>query len=116
MTRELFTDEELVTFKAAQRLAFDAVVAIEAELHEGITEQQAAGMLERWLRARGVSRFFHYGFVWFGDRTRFLGFPRLPRRARDLFEPKTARGSGTYRPSSRRLAHGDAIILDVGPI
>lgn len=116
LTRELFTDEELVAFKAAQRLAFDAVVAIEAELHEGITEQQAAGKLERWLRARGVSHFFHYGFVWFGDRTRFRDFPPLPRRARDLLESKTARGSGTYRPSGRRLAHGDAVILDVGPI
>ncbi|MGW4489408.1 M24 family metallopeptidase [Amycolatopsis sp. NPDC004368] len=116
MTRELFTDDELVAFKAAQRLAFDAVLAVETELHEGITEREAAGKLERWLRARGVSHFFHYGFVWFGDRTRFLDFPPLPRRVRDLFEAKAARGTGHYRPGGRRLAHGDAVILDIGPI
>ncbi|WIX78005.1 M24 family metallopeptidase [Amycolatopsis carbonis] len=116
MTRELFTDEELAAFKAAQRLAFDAVVSIETELHEGITEQQAAVKLERWLRARGVSHFFHYGFVWFGDRTRFLDFPPIPRRVRDLFGTKAAHFSGHYRPGGRRLKQGDAVILDIGPI
>ncbi|MEV4604931.1 M24 family metallopeptidase [Amycolatopsis sp. NPDC049253] len=116
MTRELFTDEELAAFKAAQRLAFDATAAIEAELRQGITERQAAGKLEDWLRERGVSHFFHYGFVWFGDRTRFLDFPPLPRRARDLFSTTTARGGGQYRPSGRRLEQGDAVILDIGPI
>ncbi|WP_326836423.1 M24 family metallopeptidase [Amycolatopsis rhabdoformis] len=116
MTRELFTDEELAAFKAAQRLAFDATLAVEAELREGITEQQAAGKLEQWLRARGVSHFFHYGFVWFGDRTGFLDFPPLPRRARDLLDVRRARATGHFRPSGRRLKQGDAVILDIGPI
>ena len=80
MSREKFTSGELDEFRAAQKLAYQAVAAVEARLHEGITEKQAARMLEDWLRAHGVRRFFHYGFAWFGDRTRFKNFARPPAR------------------------------------
>jgi hypothetical protein len=41
MSCERFTDAELAEFKAAQRLAYEATAAIEAELYEGMTEKQA---------------------------------------------------------------------------
>ena len=40
MTRQLLSPAELQEFKTAQRLAYDATAAIEARLHEGVTEKQ----------------------------------------------------------------------------
>src|SRR5581483_4367299 len=104
MSRDTFTTAELVEFRAAQRLAYDATAAVEAQLYEGITEKQAASMLEAWLRAHGVRRFFHYGFVWFGDRTRFRGFT-LPSRnpLSDLLNPKMAHFGKQFMPTDRQL-------------
>jgi Xaa-Pro aminopeptidase len=117
MTRQVFTASELEEFKAAQRLAYDATAAIEAQLFEGITEKQAAGMLEDWLRERGVRRFFHYGFAWFGDRTRFRGHTRPSKNAlNDILNPKMAHFGKQFLPTDRPLRKGDAVILDVGPI
>jgi Xaa-Pro aminopeptidase len=117
MSRERFSAEELAEFKAAQRLAYDATAAVEAQLYEGITERQAARALEDWLRGNGVERFFHYGFAWFGDRTRFRGFDRPSTNPlKDLFSPKMAHFGAQFLPTDRRLARGDAVILDVGPI
>lgn len=116
MSRDAFTPEELGEFRAAQRLAYDATAAIEAELYEGITEKQAAGMLEDWLRAHGVTRFFHYGFAWFGDRSRFRGFtPPSANALNDLLNPRMAHFGKQFMPTDRRLKRGDAVILDVGP-
>lgn len=117
MTRQLFTAAELEEFKAAQRLAYDATAAIEAQLYEGITEKQAARMLEDWLAERGVRRFFHYGFAWFGDRTRFRGHSRPSKNPlNDILNPKMAHFGKQFLPTDRALRKGDAVILDVGPI
>lgn len=118
MSRQEFSAEELAEFKAAQRLAYDATAAIEKELYEGITEKQAARMLEEWLGARGVKRYFHYGFAWFGDRTRFRGFSRPSEGnvLNDLLNPKMAHFGKQFLPTDRALRQGDAVILDVGPI
>ncbi|MFC9556844.1 M24 family metallopeptidase [Rhodococcus sp. NPDC056960] len=117
MTREQFSAAELEEFKAAQRLAYDATAAIEKELFEGMTERQAATMLEDWLGARGVTRFFHYGFAWFGDRTRFAGFAKPSGNGvTDLLSPKMAHFGKQFLPTDRPLRRGDAVILDVGPI
>lgn len=117
MTRQLFSTAELQEFKTAQRLAYDATAAIEARLHEGITEKQAAAMLEDWLRERGVRRFFHYGFAWFGDRTRFRGHVRPSNNPlNDILNPKMAHFGKQFLPTDRPLREGDAVILDVGPI
>lgn len=117
MSKEHFSSDELAEFKAAQRLAYDAVAAVEAQLYEGITEKQAATMLEDWLRERGVRRFFHYGFAWFGDRTRFEGFTRPQGSALgSLLNPKVAHFGRQFLPTDRPLREGDAVILDVGPV
>ena len=117
MSRDHFTAAELEEFKRAQRLAYDATAAVEAQLYEGMTEKQAARMLEQWLRERGVTRFFHYGFAWFGDRSRFRDFTRPSKNAlNDILNPKMAHFGKQFLPTDRRLEHGDAVILDVGPI
>jgi Xaa-Pro aminopeptidase len=117
MSKEHYTQQELAEIKAAQRLAYDAVAAVEEQLHEGMTEKQAARSIEDWLRARGVRRFFHYGFAWFGDRTRFKNFSRPPAGAfASLLNPNMAHFGKQFQPSDRRLRRGDAVILDVGPV
>ncbi|MBL1098434.1 M24 family metallopeptidase [Streptomyces coffeae] len=117
MSKEHFTEQELAEVKAAQRLAYDAVAAVEAQLYEGITEKQAAKAIEDWLRAHGVRRFFHYGFAWFGDRTRFKNFEK-PKGAAlsSLLNPKIAHFGKQFQPTERPLRRGDAVILDVGPV
>jgi Xaa-Pro aminopeptidase len=117
MSKEQFTQRELDEFRAAQKLAYDAVAAVEAQLYEGITERQAARMLEDWLRARGVRRFFHYGFAWFGERTRFKNFAKPPTGAlASVLNPKVAHFGKQFQPTDRPLRTGDAVILDVGPV
>lgn len=117
MTCEHFTPDEIAAFRAAQRLAYEATSAIEAQLYEGITERQAGSMLEQWLRARGITRFFHYGFAWFGDRTRFRGFlPPSPSALNDILNPRMAHFGKQFLPTDRRLRPGDPVILDVAPV
>jgi hypothetical protein len=87
-------------FRAAQRLAYDCVVAIGKELHEGISELEAAARLQAWLDDRGATRFLHRPFAWFGEHSRFSGYDNF----------------GDYHPSERRLKASDVAILDVSPI
>jgi Xaa-Pro aminopeptidase len=117
VSREQFTAAQLAEFKAVQRLAYDATAAVEAKLYVGITEKEAAAMLEEWLRERGVSRFFHYGFAWFGDRTRFRDFEKPSGNAlKQLVSPKMAHFGKQFLPTDRQLKKGDAVILDIGPV
>jgi Xaa-Pro aminopeptidase len=117
VSKEVFTAEQLAEFKAVQRLAYDATAAVEAQLHVGMTEKEAAKALEDWLRERGVTRFFHYGFAWFGDRTRFRDFERPSGHAlKQLLSPKMAHFGKQFLPTDRQLREGDAVILDIGPV
>ncbi|HJQ06135.1 MAG TPA: M24 family metallopeptidase [Nocardioides sp.] len=117
MSREEFTPAQLAEFKAVQRLAYDATAAVEQQLCVGMTEREAALMLEDWLKERGVKRFFHYGFAWFGDRTRFRDFEKPSGHAlKQLLSPKMAHFGKQFLPTDRKLRSGDAVILDVGPV
>lgn len=117
MSAEYFTPAELDRFRAAQRLSYEAVAAVEAQLHEGITEREAATAVEDWLRQHGVTRFFHYGFAWFGDRSRFRNFSPPGKGAlTSLLNPKMAHFGRQFQPTDRPLKRGDAVILDVGPV
>jgi Xaa-Pro aminopeptidase len=92
---------ELDGFRRAQRLAYDAAMEVAADLAPGVTEKEAAARLGAAIESRGVHRYFHHPFAWFGERTRFEGFRRI---------------SGDFFPSSRKLSAGMIAILDVAPI
>ena len=94
------TQEALRGFLRAQRLAYAAVEHVAAQLRPGITEREAAALLEGYLRAHGTERYLHRPFAWFGEHSRFDGYA----------------GYADYHPSDRALQPGDAAILDVSPI
>jgi Xaa-Pro aminopeptidase len=99
MAHESYGGEELAQFRHVQRVAYEAVEQVAAELFDGMTERQAARAIAHKLEARGVKEYFHAPFAWFGDRTRFAGF----RSPLDFF------------PTRRALRPGMAVILDVAP-
>jgi len=93
---------DLDGFRRAQRVAYDAAVEVAGQLEPGITEVEAARRLGDAVRARGVTRYLHQPFAWFGERTRFAGFPRRATRA--------------FFPTATALAPGMVAILDVAPV
>lgn len=114
MTAEYYTEPELEQFRRVQRMAYHAVLDVEHHLHEGITEKQAARLIEKNLEDVGVKQYFHRGFAWFGDRTRFAGFSR-PFDLKNKIFPLPHLGF-EFMPSSRKLQKGMAVILDVAPV
>lgn len=94
------TPEALAGFQRAQRLAYDAVEHVAAQLTPGMTEREAAELLSTYLREKGTERFLHRPFAWFGDHARFDGYT----------------GYGDYHPSDRPLEVGATAILDVSPV
>ncbi|MDE2422357.1 MAG: aminopeptidase P family protein [Gammaproteobacteria bacterium] len=99
-TSELLLAEAQTGFKKAQRVAYDCVTRVGEQLHLGMTELEAASLLEDYLRKAGSERFLHRPFAWFGDHSRFDGYQHY----------------GEYHPSQRRLSEGDVVILDVSPV
>lgn len=96
------SDEELAGYLRCQQLALEAATEIARHLREGWTEQQAATLLNTYLRDCGVRSFFHRAFIWFGERTRFAGIGRLQY--------------DKYSPTTRVLQPNEVYILDVAPI
>ncbi|MBI2705794.1 MAG: aminopeptidase P family protein [Actinobacteria bacterium] len=94
------TGEELDGFRSSQRIAYECTEAVAATLRPGVTEKHAAHQMRRWLEERGVHDWFHQPFVWFGDRTAFVGF-RVPLQ---------------FFPTNRRLEEGMPFILDCAPV
>jgi Xaa-Pro aminopeptidase len=97
----MILSEELEGFRRVQRLAYDTSIEVASDLRPGTTEKEAARILERALSSRGVKRYFHQPFAWFGDRTKFAGFRRI---------------SPEFFPTDRALEKGMIAILDVAPI
>ena len=50
----IYSEIELERFRQVQRLAYRCVLAVEAELREGMTEKQTARMMRNWLHDHGV--------------------------------------------------------------
>lgn len=100
MKLDRFDLTELQGFRATQRLAYDCVQAVEAQLRPGMTEREACVLMKDYMAAHGVTQMFHEPFAWFGDRTAF----RDIRRDQD------------FLPSDRKLEKGMAVILDIAPI
>src|SRR5262245_26418976 len=92
--------EHIEGFRRSQALAYASATSVERELKEGMTERQVARLLLTYLADHGVYEYFHTPFAWFGDRTAFTNF----------------RTNFDFAPSERRLAPGDAVILDVAPV
>jgi len=92
--------EALEGFRKAQLLAYECVTDVGARLAPGMSEKQAAQMLEDYLKAVGCERFIHRPFAWFGDHSRFDGY----------------RGFGDFHPGERRLTIDAPVILDVSPV
>lgn len=87
-------------FRKAQRLAYDCVIEVGKKLHYGMTELEAANLLDQYLKKAGCDRYIHRPFAWFGKHTRF-----------DPYQ-----GYGEYHPSNKRLEKGDIAILDISPV
>ena len=87
-------------FLKAQRLACDAVVHVSTQLKLGMTEKEAAQLLENYLREHGTERYLHRPFAWFGEHARFDGYA----------------GYADYHPSDRTLSLNEVAVLDVSPI
>ncbi|MDB4972351.1 MAG: Xaa-Pro aminopeptidase [Myxococcaceae bacterium] len=92
--------EHLEGFRRSQAVAYECVTAVERQLHEGMTEKQAAQCIHRELAARGVREYFHRPFAWFGERTAFTKF----RHPLEFF------------PTNKKLELGMPVILDVAAI
>ena len=121
MTKEYYLPSELFEYKELQRLAYDAVIWTESKLLEGMTEKEAAKLIEQYLKNRGVKQFFHLPFAWFGDRSAFHNFsmPLDPRKKFSKFKmtkhaPIPHLGL-EFLPSERKLEKGMSVILDVAP-
>jgi Xaa-Pro aminopeptidase len=96
---ETYTESELELYKRVQKLAYDSVLEVKSRLSSGITEREAADLLDEVLQKKGVRNFFHTSFAWFGDRTSFTGF-------KNYFD---------FQPTRRKLEKGMCVILDTAP-
>jgi hypothetical protein len=116
MSREFYTDTDLANFKECQRLSYEAVQTVARRLQTGNTERDAAQMIDEEIKARGMSRYFHAPFAWFGARTAFQGIDR-PFDTRSfptkLLPPHFGQ---KFMPTNTTLEEGMCVILDVAPI
>lgn len=104
--------QTLEQVKVHQKLAYESVVHVRGQLREGMTEKEAAALIEDFFHKRGHKLFFHRPFAWFGDRTGFKGFerPQLPTLKKPL--PHVGQ---QFMPTDRKLEKGMAVTLDVAP-
>jgi Xaa-Pro aminopeptidase len=102
----------LATFKANQRLAYESLQFARARLFAGMTEIEAAQIIEKFFIDREQPLFFHRPFAWFGDRTAFKGFkrPSLPS-----FKAPLPHAGIEFMPTKKILEDGMAVTLDVAP-
>ena len=97
---------DLDGFRQAQQLAYRCAEAIADELIPGMSEREAAALMQRWLAANGANDCFHRPFAWFGDRTAFRGF--IGFRHFGGFNP-------AFYPGNRKLEENMPYILDCAP-
>lgn len=91
--------QELEKFRISQKTAYRAVMETIPYLSEGMTEIEAARILDENLKQKGINNFFHTAFAWFGERTAFRGMSHP-------FQ---------FLPTDKKLEKGMAVILDVAP-
>lgn len=123
MSKEYYTNEQLELFKKVQSLAYEAALYASENLYEGITEKEAASLMEKYLKQKDVQQYFHLPFAWFGDRTAFNDFS-IPLSLKTHQRKKISLPTKNvplphfgieFMPSSKKLEKGMPVILDVAP-
>lgn len=95
-----FSPEQLDQFKACQRRSYEVLEDAAGWLKPGVSEEETARHIRKLFHLAGARGYFHVPVVLFGDRTAYPGeFGQLEAISTD-----------------RRLAEGDAVILDAAPI
>ncbi|HYQ46386.1 MAG TPA: M24 family metallopeptidase [Polyangiaceae bacterium] len=85
----------------AQRVAREAVLCVAENVRPGDSERQVCARLEREFAKARVKHWLHTPYAWWGERTRFDW--------RGTWETNAL-------PTDRRLAEGEAFVLDAAPI
>lgn len=85
----------------AQGVAREAILTVAQTVRPGDSERDVVERIERELARAKVHHWLHTAYAWWGERTRFDHFA--------IWETSAL-------PSERRLAEGEAFILDVAPI
>lgn len=95
-----FDAAELAKFKQFQKLSYDTLEAVAADLYVGMTEITVARLIRKRFHEQGVHIYFHVPVVLFGERTSYPG------------------NFGQFEALSteQKLEDGMAIILDAAPI
>lgn len=104
-------DKQITEQLKLQTIAFSVVKKIESQMYEGISEYDAAQLLNNEFLGLGIDRFFHKPFAWFGERTGFINFTRpltLSSKGLDL-------GRDFLPRKDISLKKGMAAIFDVAP-
>jgi Tfp pilus assembly protein FimV len=53
MSKEIYDNDALEKFRFVQRMAYEAVTEVKAELYEGITEKEAADRINQKVKDKG---------------------------------------------------------------
>lgn len=104
--------DSLEKVREIQKLAYEAAVSTRKKLKIGMTEKEAAKLMEDFFLEKKHKLFFHRPFAWFGDRSNFTNFkrPSLPSKGKLL--PHLGK---EFLPTDRKLEDGMCVILDVAP-
>ena len=65
--------EDLRKFYQSQKLTIETIESVAKILRPGMSEVDAALLLEESFHSLGVKKFLHRPFAWFGKRTTFFG-------------------------------------------
>lgn len=120
----MISPSEKEKFLEVQNLAFAAAKYCQNQLQEGMTEKDAATIMENYLQDNAVKQYFHKAFAWFGDRTCFKDFSRpLPFLKKSTWSDFKLPSSKNplphfgkeFLPTNRKLEKNMAVILDIAP-
>jgi hypothetical protein len=108
-----------------QNLAISIAEETFNELAVGITEIEAATLLKDKATDKGITKYFHYPFAWFGERTMFKDFSQpLPLLTKSTWKkiqlPKSLKElphfGKEFMPTNKRLEKDMPVILDLAPM
>ena len=111
-----YSAAELDQFRQVQRLAYDMVASVEAQLRPGLTETDVCRLMVEAQAAHHVVQVFHQPYAWFGHRT-VLGEGWAPEAVGVLeLAPAGVLPHRSFFPTGAALAEGVPLILDLAPV